>query len=427
MGINKERAFELLKKMSFERIAGTEKELECANILKQEIEKEGVNVEIEEFEIDSPEIYKTSFKVKKPVEYEINCEAIGKSGNTPDEGITAPLYYVENGMDANLIDVKGKIALLTGGAPETIDKLKDAGALAYIQVDGSLFDSKEMITEIRKRHIRKKLDENYNFPGIIIHITDAEKLLRLNPEEVNIVVKQDCNKKAISHNVVATILGTENEDEIITLTAHYDSVIYSPGAWDNATGSVTIMELFHYFIKNKPKRTLKFIWCGSEEIGLIGSYNYCEKHKEELKKYLFNINVDMTGVLLGYDIAVCSCDESVAKYIDFIGKIEGFAIKTSIDMYPSDSSPFAMNDVPAVTFARLAPDGGAEIHSRKDVLNPLNPDKFINTVDFMIKFAEKIINSKVFPVSKEFSKELKEKIEQFKKRFNLNKEEERKK
>lgn len=427
MGINKERAFELLKKMSFERIAGTEKELECANILKQEIEKEGVNVEIEEFEIDSPEIYKTSFKVTKPVEYEINCEAIGKSGNTPDEGITAPLYYVENGMDANLLDVKGKIALLTGGAPETIDKLKDAGALAYIQVDGSLFDSKEMITEIRKRHIRKKLDENYNFPGIIIHITDAEKLLRLNPKEVNIVVKQDCNKKAISHNVVATILGTEKEEEIITLTAHYDSVIYSPGAWDNATGSVTIMELFHYFIENKPKRTLKFIWCGSEEIGLIGSYNYCEKHKEEIKKYLFNINVDMTGVLLGYDIAVCSCDESVAKYIDFIGKIEGFAIKTSIDMYPSDSSPFAMNDIPAVTFARLAPHGGAEIHSRNDVLNPLDPDKFINTVDFMIKFAEKIINSKVFPVSKEFPKELKEKIEQFKKRFNLNKEEESKK
>lgn len=423
MNTSKERAFDLLKRISFERIAGTDKELECANILKSEIEKEGIQVEIEEFEIDSPIIYEAKFKVTKPIEQEFNCEAIGKSGNTSDEGITAPLVYVENGMEANLLDVKGKITLLTGGSPDTIDKLKEAGAVAYIQVDGSLFDSKEMVSEIRKRHIRKKLNDDYNFPGVIIHITDAQALLRLNPEEVNIVVKQDCNNKAKSHNVIATIPGTERKDEIITMTAHYDSVIYSPGAWDNATGSVTIMELLHYFNNNKPKRTLKFIWCGSEEIGLIGSYNYCEMHKEELKNYLFNINVDMTGVLLGYDTAVCSCAENVAKYIDFLGKIEGFPIKTSIDVYPSDSSPFAINNVPAVTFARLAPHGGAEIHSRRDVLNPLDPEKFINTVEFMIKFADKIVNAKVFPITKEFPKELNEKIEQFKKRFNLNKEE----
>ena len=44
MSLNKERAFEVLKKISFERIAGTDKELECANILKEEIEKHGIDV-----------------------------------------------------------------------------------------------------------------------------------------------------------------------------------------------------------------------------------------------------------------------------------------------------------------------------------------------------------------------------------------------
>ena len=39
MNICKDRAFELLQRISFERIAGTEKELECANILKEECEK----------------------------------------------------------------------------------------------------------------------------------------------------------------------------------------------------------------------------------------------------------------------------------------------------------------------------------------------------------------------------------------------------
>ena len=415
MSLCKDRAFELLKKISFERIAGTEKELECAHILEEECKKAGIDVVIEDFEIDTPEVHLAKFKVTKPEVVEFNCIGIGRSGETNDEGISGPLCYVENGMDANLLDVKGKIVLLTGGAPDTMEKIKKAGAIGYIQIHGSLFDPEEMIPEIRTRNAFKKPGDDSNIPGVVIHITDAQKLLRLNPEEVNIVLKQDAKKKGTSHNVIATIPGTEKPEEVITFSAHFDSVIYSSGAWDNGTGSITIMELMHYFNANKPKRTLKFIWCGSEEIGLCGSKAYCEKHKEELDKVLFNINVDMTGTLLGYDIAVCSCEDSAAKYIDYLGKIEGFPIKTSVDMYSSDSSSFARNGVPDVTFARLAPRGGAEIHSRKDIFDVLDPVKFINTVEFMAKFSENIVNSKVFPVSRELPKELMEKIEKFKK------------
>ena len=426
MSLCKDRAFDVLKRISFERIAGTKKELECAHILEEECKKANVPVVIEEFEIDTPEIFEAKFKVTKPVEHEFICIGIGNSGTTPDEGITAPICYVENGMDANLLDVKGKVVLLTGGAPDTTEKLVKAGAVAYVQVHGSLFDSEEMKTEIRTRNARKKPDDNSNLPGFVIHISDAQELLRMNPEEVNVVLKQDKDKKGTSHNVVATILGSEKPEEIITFSAHFDSVIYSSGAWDNGTGSITIMELMHYFSVNRPKRTLKFIWCGSEEIGLVGSRAYCEKHKDELDKVLFNINVDMTGTLLGFEIAVCSCDEAVAKYIDILGKIEGFPIKTSVDMYSSDSSSFAVAGVPAVTFARLAPRGGAEIHSRRDIIDHLDPEKFIKTVEFMAKFSENIINAKVFPVSKELPKELKDKIEMFKKRIPASNKEEKK-
>lgn len=425
MVINKKRAFKLLKQISFERIAGTNKELECAHILEEECKKAGIDVVIEDFQIDDPKINEVCLRVLEPVECSFNCVGIGKSGNTSDEGITAPLCYIENGLDANLVDVTGKIVLLTGGKPEVLEKVKKAGAAAYIQIFGSLFDSKEMIKEIRPRNIRNKKDENENFPGVLIHITDAQKLLRMHPEKVNLVLKQDDKKQSTSHNVIATIEGSKKKDEIITFTAHYDSVIYSSGAWDNGTGSVTIMELMHYFNLNKPDRTLKFIWCGSEEIGLEGSKAYCETHKEELDKVLFNINVDMTGTLLGFDIAVCSCEESLAKYIDVLGKIEGFPVETHVDMYSSDSTSFVLAGVPAVTFARLAPRGGAEIHSRKDVIDHLDPDKFIHTVEFMAKFSEKLVNAKVFPVSKEFPKSLTEKIEEMKKRFEKPKKEEK--
>lgn len=417
MNICKDRAFEILKRLSVPRIAGTPGELEAAELLKAECEKIGIPAVIESFEIDMPEVHEAKLTVTKPETCAINCIGIGRSGVTPDEGISGPMLYVEDGMEANLLDAKGKILLLSGPAkPEVLERMRKSGALGYIACHGSIYDPEEMIPEIRTRNERRKPEEkDINFPGVVIHITDAQKLLRMGVEEVNIVLKQDGDKKGTSHNVIATIEGTEKPDEIIAFSAHYDSVIYGTGAWDNGTGSITIMEIMHHFAKHAPKRTLKFVWCGSEEIGICGAKAYCKDHKDELDKHLFNINVDMTGVLLGYEKAVFSCDEMVAKHVDFMGRVEGFPIVTEMDLYPSDSTAFARAGVPAMTFARLAPRGGAEIHSRRDIFEVLDPTAFIRTVEFMVKFSEEIVNAKVFPVPREFPKELKEKIEKWNK------------
>ena len=40
-----------------------------------------------------------------------------------------------------------------------------------------------------------------------------------------------------------------------------------------------------HFVKNKPLRTLKFIWRGPEEMGLLGSKAYTQAHKDDLDKY----------------------------------------------------------------------------------------------------------------------------------------------
>ncbi len=424
MNICKNRAFEVLERLSFPRIAGTPGELAAAELLKAECEKYGVPAVIETFEIDTPEIHEAKLTVDGN---EIHCIGIGKSGNTPDEGVCGPLLYVEDGLEANLLDAKGKILLLTGMAkPEVLERMRKSGALGYIACHGSLYDPAEMIPELRTRSERRKPDQKDNFPGIVIHMTDAQKLIRMNPENVCMVVKQDGDKKGTSYNVVATIEGTEKPEEVIAFTAHFDSVIYGTGAWDNGTGSITIMEIMHHFIKNPPKRTLKFVWCGSEEIGLCGSKAYVKDHKEELDKHLFCINVDMTGVTIGYEKAVCTCDDSVAKHIDFMGKVEGFPISTAVDTYASDSTAFAAAGVPGMTFARLAPKGGAEIHNRHDQMDYLDPDAFIKTVEFMVKFSEQVVNAKVFPVPRKMPKEIDEKLEQMRKMMGEDKKEEKK-
>ncbi|UKI49511.1 MAG: M28 family metallopeptidase [Clostridium sp.] len=208
-----------------------------------------------------------------------------------------------------------------------------------------------------------------------MRILDAHKLVLTNPTKVRLtLIEQELQSE--SHNVIATIEGTDKKNEVIAFTAHYDSVRFSTGAYDNGTGSTTILELFNYFMDHKPSRTLKFIWCGSEEMGLLGSKAYVKTHEAELKDYVLNINVDMTGVVLGYDIACCTTENSGVEIVNALGKEIGFAIRAKQGVYSSDSTPFADKCVPAISFARISPMGGARIHSRLDVIDFLDEDNY---------------------------------------------------
>ena len=62
--------------------------------------------------------------------------------------------------------------------------------------------------------------------------------------------------KRTSRNVEARIQGTDRADEILTLTAHYDSVPEGPGAYDNMAGAAIIMDVCRYLKEHQPRRTV---------------------------------------------------------------------------------------------------------------------------------------------------------------------------
>ena len=115
---------------------------------------------------------------------------------------------------------------------------------------------------------------------------------------MHIEIEAECYE-GTSHNVCAVIEGTKYPDEIVSFGAHFDSVHFSTGVYDNMSGSVIIMEIMKYFAKHKPARTLKFNWYGSEEQGLLGSKAWVAAHKDELDKHVLMINVDVAGPILG--------------------------------------------------------------------------------------------------------------------------------
>ncbi len=66
-------------------------------------------------------------------------------------------------------------------------------------------------------------------------------------------------------NVVAELPGTQRPDEIVVVGAHYDSIMGSPGADDNASGVAALLQLARLFRERPQPRTLRFIAFVNEE------------------------------------------------------------------------------------------------------------------------------------------------------------------
>jgi hypothetical protein len=59
--------------------------------------------------------------------------------------------------------------------------------------------------------------------------------------------------------------GTTRPDEIVVVGGHYDSVVGSPGADDNATGAAMVIELARLFARRPTARSIRFVCFTNEE------------------------------------------------------------------------------------------------------------------------------------------------------------------
>jgi len=66
-------------------------------------------------------------------------------------------------------------------------------------------------------------------------------------------------------NLEAQLAGSDGGGPAIIVGAHYDSVINSPGANDNASGVAAVLELARMFHGSRPRRTVRFVLFVNEE------------------------------------------------------------------------------------------------------------------------------------------------------------------
>ena len=105
----------------------------------------------------------------------------------------------------------------------------------------------------------------------MIHSRQAVELVKNKVKTIRLEVSQK-EYDGESHNVIAGLPG--KREEFIVLTAHYDSTSLSHGAYDNMSGCAGLLGIMEAMKDKELNYGLRFVFCGSEERGLLGSKAY---------------------------------------------------------------------------------------------------------------------------------------------------------
>ena len=384
---------------AYVRMGGSAEELKTAEYLRQQVRDMGLDAQIVPFDVPMATIGKATFQADG---VEVTCKGYLCAGNADVE---APFYYLRGSDKYSLSQCKGKIVMVDGYLGYWVyQDLLENGALGFVTYDGN---ANYVDFDIDQRELRSYVHKGNRLPGVNINAKDAIRLINQGVTTAKIKLEQE-ETVGQSHNVILDLPG--EIDQYIALTAHYDSTSLSQGAYDNMSGSVGLLGIAEHFAKNPHRYGLRFIWCGSEERGLLGSKAYCE-NEEALKNCALCINLDMIGCIMGKFISCVTGEEKLCHYISYLGNELGFPIRVEQDVYSSDSTPFADKGVPAVSFARIAPSNTATIHNSYDTMALMSGRQMVEDIEFIIAFTDRMANSRRCPVAREIPDNVKEKLD----------------
>ncbi len=387
---------------AYVRTGGSAGELRCANYFIDCCQKMGLRAALEPFPVAMATVRKARFWADG---VSVPCEGYLCAGSSEVE---APLYYLRSTDPYSLSQCKGAIVLIDGYLGYWIyQDLLENGAVGFVTYDG---DANYADCDIDQRELRGYVSQGRKLPGVNINAKSAIDLIRRGVRTARIVLEQD-EYEGQSQNVVLELPGSSKDT--IVFTAHYDSTSLSSGAYDNMSGSVGLLAMAEYFAAQPHRCALRFVWCGSEERGLLGSKAYVAAHEKELPSFVLNINLDMIGSVMGKFIACCTSEKALADYIAYFAAEQGFGIQTRQGVYSSDSTPFADKGVPAVSFARIAPHNTATIHNRYDTAALVEEKQMLQDIAFVRQFAQRMACGARCPVAREIPEEMKEKLDTY--------------
>ncbi len=107
-------------------------------------------------------------------------------------------------------------------------------------------------------------------------------------------------RERVFHNVEVRIPGDHPQREVLVVGAHYDTVVGSPGADDNASGVAVLLELARLLRDSRPERELRLVAFVNEEAPFfgteeMGSLQYAHRAHANQEPIVGMISLEMLG------------------------------------------------------------------------------------------------------------------------------------
>ncbi|MGO9832401.1 MAG: M20/M25/M40 family metallo-hydrolase [Myxococcaceae bacterium] len=321
--------------------------------------------------------------------------ALGGSPGTPKAGLEAEVVEVSSlaQLQERGATVKGRIVFfnhtmavagdyrrfgeLRTKGPAAAAKLGAAGALVRSLATASIRSPHTGQTQFSKGEIA--------IPAAAISVEDAELLHRLisvGPVRVRVVLGCRLLPEVMSANVVADLPGREHPEEVVLVGAHLDSWDLAVGAQDDGAGVALVIETARLLsgLKERPRRTVRFVLFMNEENGLRGAKAYALAHASELGHHVAAMELDEgAGRPLGVAVkAGMGASALVEAWLPPLIPL-GAGSLLQQEAGGADLTPMASAQVPLVSVVQDATHYFDIHHSAGDTLDKVDPDAFSQT------------------------------------------------
>ena len=235
-----------------------------------------------------------------PYDLPLAITALGYSGATPDEGITADLVYfpslaaLEAAPEGSL---KGKIAFVDHAMKANQDG-SGYGPYGNVRRKGPGIAAAKGAAGIVIRSIGTDGHRNPHtgviswpagvtpIPAGAVSNPDADLIARVarggRPMKLALTLTGRTVENMPSGNVIGEISGRDPKLPPILLGCHLDSWDLGTGAIDNAAGcAIVTAAALQAQKQGKLLRTVRVLWAGSEEVGGYGGLDYAKRHAAE--------------------------------------------------------------------------------------------------------------------------------------------------
>lgn len=403
-GLRDDRGLKLVEDLTTEvgqRLAGSPQEKLARDWSVAELTELGFdNVRIETFEIPFWSRLVDDVSIISPTSQAVAATALGGSADTPKGGVEAELVRFESLTEliaASSSHVEGRVVFIDEHMIKSMDgsgygmavrkrsqcakHAAEKGAVACLIRSVGTHSHRMPHTGGMARDGATGAG-----PAAAISGPDADQFTRLlerGPVTVRVNIQTEAYEAAPSGNVIAEVTGTDLKDEIVLISCHLDSWDLGTGALDDGAGCGIVVGAAKLIadLPKPPRRTIRVVLYGAEEVGLFGASAYAKQHAAQLGKHVLAAESDFgADKIWRFQTKFGDSALPYARAIQGMLSPLGVTLGDNRATGGPDVMILGRNGVPVVTPTQNGIDYFDYHHTPDDTFDKIVPDQFRQNV-----------------------------------------------